>query len=256
MLPYKRLIYITFILLITPILFWLSGWQWYPDAITSPQALAILYGITMTGSFPSGVITAILLMGWLIINIPKEQRQRFILVVLLIMGITQITKTLLKQTFAQPRPYISSALAHDSSQIKAFYAMPKVNQYRIIATAYSNTPEYLVKDRQKEIAYRFPSGHTIFAASWVFLFGIFAPQRKKAVTVVIMWSSAVMASRVWLGMHTPIDLMASICLAFLIVSMVLRNWQHNNTSKKRYFRIANFCCNSQIHRKFYFKRNK
>lgn len=213
------------LLLTTPILFVLSGWQWRPDAITTSTWLATLYGITLTGSFPSGIFTATILTIWLASDIHQTKRWYFVLMVLLIMGFTQASKSVLKHAFALPRPYISTAMQHNQERITQFYASTKSTQKSMIAAAYTNTPQYIVKDREKEIAYRFPSGHTIFAASWALLFAAFAHTRRKVVIVTI-WASAVMASRVWLGMHTPSDLAASVILALLTVCSFIYGWQY------------------------------
>ena len=102
------------------------------------------------------------------------------------------------------------------------------------ARADHQTPPYLIAHRAKDTGYSFPSGHTTFAASWALLFaGIigYANRRRLIISgAVTAWAMLVMASRVWLGMHYPVDLAGGVILACAIHLPLLRAWEQRHTS--------------------------
>ncbi|SUO97201.1 phosphatase PAP2 family protein [Suttonella ornithocola] len=219
-----RLISTAFLLLLIPFAFYLSGWYWKNDSEFSYTILIILYFITETGSIPTAVIISFLLTFCLWRKLGKHHTWLILALSIISMTTTQITKSLLKNHFAEPRPYIAAMHQYDKTAIKKFYMSNKTQQQQEVATYYLHfdhkIPHLLTQHRIKEVAYRFPSGHTIFVASWAFLFIALLP-RKKISYFVIIWAALVMASRVLLGMHTPSDLAASVLLALLINWLLL-----------------------------------
>ena len=81
-------------------------------------------------------------------------------------------------------------------------------------------PGFLRKHWQKETGFAFPSGHTMFAASWALLgVGLLWPRRRwVTIGLLLGWATAVMGSRLALGMHWPQDLIVATSLSWLLVS--------------------------------------
>ena len=98
---------------------------------------------------------------------------------------------------------------------KNFYAMDAI------------TPAWLVHHYENETGYSFPSGHTIFAATWLMLavgftqlLGNRSFKAKLLVAGIAVWGLLMLISRVRLGMHYPIDLLVATLLAWLINSII------------------------------------
>jgi phosphatidylglycerophosphatase B len=74
---------------------------------------------------------------------------------------------------------------------------------------------------QFETGFAFPSGHTMFAASWALLgVGLLWPRRHyKTVAVLMVWAVGVMGSRLLLGMHWPRDLAVATLISWLLVTL-------------------------------------
>jgi phosphatidylglycerophosphatase B len=82
-------------------------------------------------------------------------------------------------------------------------------------------PDWLKQHWEFETGYAFPSGHTMFAASWALLgIGLLWP-RRRIVTVVILvaWAVGVMGSRLVLGMHWPQDLITATAISWALVTL-------------------------------------
>ncbi len=65
----------------------------------------------------------------------------------------------------------------------------------------NNIPQYLRSHWQKETGFAFPSGHTMFAASWALLaVGLLWPRRRTlTIAILLVWATGVMGSRLLLG---------------------------------------------------------
>jgi hypothetical protein len=79
----------------------------------------------------------------------------------------------------------------------------------------------LRKHWQKETGFAFPSGHTMFAASWALLgVGLLWPRRRwVTLALLLTWATAVMGSRLALGMHWPQDLIVATLISWLLVTL-------------------------------------
>ena len=237
----KRLLATTALLLTVPLAFWLTGWHW--QAATPGNYP--LYLITQTaGKYGILPITAGLyaLLWW---THRRGEARALLLVVLLAIGSTQATKILIKPLIAEPRPYIVAMADAEPSRIHAFYAQPRSERRTYVTHYYADsaTPSYLTAHRASETGYSFPSGHSLFAASWALLFaGIigYANRRRRFVsTAVILWAMLVKASRVTLGLHYPIDLAGAILIACTIILPLLYPWQQRHHSP-RLRRLLNY----------------
>lgn len=79
------------------------------------------------------------------------------------------------------------------------------------------------------MGYAFPSGHTIFAATWlmlvvgfVHLLSVRSLTAKVLVSFTSLWAVFMLISRLRFGMHYPIDLFISTLIAFLYTGEFLR----------------------------------
>ena len=79
-----------------------------------------------------------------------------------------------------------------------------------------NIPQYLRSHWQKETGFAFPSGHTMFAASWALLaVGLLWPRRRTlTIAILLVWATGVMGSRLLLGMHWPRDLVVATLISW------------------------------------------
>ena len=73
----------------------------------------------------------------------------------------------------------------------------------------------------KETGFAFPSGHTMFAASWALLgVGLLWPRRRTlTIAILLVWATGVMGSRMLLGMHWPRDLVVATLISWVLVTL-------------------------------------
>ena len=241
----RRLLATAALLLAVPLAFWLSGWHW--QAGTPGNYLLYLFTQT-AGKYGILPVSALLfaLLWW---AHRRGEARALLLVVLIALGSTQLAKTLLKPLIAEPRPYTVAMHDADPARIRAFYAMPRQVRRTHVAIYYGDgtTPAYLAAHRADETGYGFPSGHSLFAASWALLFaGIigYANRRRRLISsAVTLWAMLVMASRVALGLHYPIDLAGAVILACAILLPLLHYWQqrhHDPRLRRLLNRLAAF----------------
>jgi phosphatidylglycerophosphatase B len=105
-----------------------------------------------------------------------------------------------------------------------FYAMKgkeRANEVKTLLGDDAALPHWLKKSWQSDTGYAFPSGHTMFAATWALLaLAILWPRRHyKTVILMMSWAVIVMGSRLMLGMHWPRDLMASVGISAILVML-------------------------------------
>ena len=88
-------------------------------------------------------------------------------------------------------------------------------------TEQQDIPKFLRKHWQKETGFAFPSGHTMFAASWALLaVGLLWPRRRTVtIGILLIWATGVMGSRLLLGMHWPRDLVVATLISWLLVTL-------------------------------------
>lgn len=90
-----------------------------------------------------------------------------------------------------------------------------------------NIPVFLRQHWQKETGFAFPSGHTMFAASWALLaVGLLWPRRRTfTIAFLLVWATGVMGSRLLLGMHWPRDLVVATLISRLLVTPGRHGWR-------------------------------
>lgn len=215
---FKKLTFYTFLMLLVPLAAWLTGWQWAGDDFLIPALDYPLWLITETGSAPYALVPCVLLMLWLM----KLARKRYswLLVGAICAGSvigTQAIKTVAKFGFAEPRPYVVQMMGENSEQ---FYELTRPQRAELVAEYYKGSQHpIIVQHRMNETGYSFPSGHTIFAVSWLLVFaGLLYGIESRAATFarnfMLGWALLMLISRLFLGMHYPIDLFVSALIAW------------------------------------------
>lgn len=221
----KRITVGALILLLPTVVIWLSGWQWQPG--NHVGWLKGLFWLTETVTAPWGIATSVLLSGWFLwclrFRIKPAVGLLVILAALIVLG--QGLKSLIKEHVQEPRPFVVWLEAEHHIDNRFFYSLPRAERSELVKQQLQNQsiiPPWLSNHWQFETGFAFPSGHTVFAASWALLaVGLLWPRRHyKTVILLMLWAQGVMISRLVLGMHWPRDLMAATLISALLVAIV------------------------------------
>lgn len=213
---FKKLSLLTFLMLLIPLTTWALGWQWVATTQYSQVDFALLF-LTETGSTPYALVTCVLFMLWLM-WLTRTRYSWFLVGFVCAFSVvgTQVIKEGAKAVFKEPRPFVTEMF----KDTEAFYALPKAEQEQavLLMTTQDNAP--VIAHQADELGYSFPSGHTIFAVSWLLMFGgLLANIRGQAVVLAqifaIVWAGFILISRLRLGMHYPIDLFVSTLISWV-----------------------------------------
>ncbi|KHT43757.1 phosphatidylglycerophosphatase B [Pectobacterium brasiliense] len=215
------------LLLIMPMIIWMSGWQWQPEY--DGLWLRVLFWITETVTSPWGILTSIVLSVWFLWCL--RFRLKPALGLLVIMAITvligQGIKSVIKEWVQESRPYVVWLEKNHQVDDSYFYSLPRKERSELVKTQLQDQtqiPQWLRSHWQFETGFAFPSGHTMFAATWALL-GVgllWARRHYKTVMMLMLWASGVMGSRLVLGMHWPQDLVVATLISWLLV--VVASW--------------------------------
>ncbi|MCH5050442.1 phosphatidylglycerophosphatase B [Pectobacterium aquaticum] len=210
------------LLLIMPMIIWMSGWQWQPEY--DGLWLRVLFWITETVTSPWGILTSIVLSLWFLWCL--RFRLKPALGLLAIMAITvligQGIKSVIKEWVQESRPYVVWLEKNHQVDDSYFYSLPRKERSELVKTQLrdqTQIPQWLRSHWQFETGFAFPSGHTLFAATWALL-GVgllWARRHYKTVVILMLWASGVMGSRLVLGMHWPQDLVVATLISWLLV---------------------------------------
>ncbi|CDF98851.1 phosphatase PAP2 family protein [Avibacterium paragallinarum] len=233
----KRLSLYTLLLCCVPFFAWLINWHWQGDT-NYTQIDTLLYFITETGSSPYAILTcAFFALVYFFAIRNKKQALAVIAVMAISVGVTQGVKSVLKTVFAEPRPFIVQLGEKSSVSPDYFYGQPRKVREQIVLDYYADKQidMHLVHHRSKETGYSFPSGHSIFAATWLMLavgFGQLLGRNNKGMKYltagIAVWAVLILVSRLRLGMHYPVDLLASVLIAWLfhcVLFVLLPRWR-------------------------------
>lgn len=83
-------------------------------------------------------------------------------------------------------------------------------------------PGLLTDIFQRELfvfGYGYPSGHTALATSIALILGAYIPESRKA--VVPIWIGVVAVSRLYLGVHAPLDIIGGFVIGLIVATCVL-----------------------------------
>lgn len=217
----NKLSFYTALMLCIPLFAWATGWHWVDDSHLVHGFDTFMYFLTESGSAPYALITCVIFMLWLMKL--SSKRYSWLLVGAVcatsVIG-TQAIKTVAKNVFAEPRPYVVKMMGSET-QAEQFYELPVNEREVLVAQHYQNHEFPLVAEhRITETGYSFPSGHTIFAVSWLLLFaGLLRGIRSQAVifaqAFAFIWAALMLVSRLRFGMHYPIDLFVSTLIAWV-----------------------------------------
>ncbi|RYU67015.1 phosphatase PAP2 family protein [Aliivibrio finisterrensis] len=122
-----------------------------------------------------------------------------------------------------PRPYTQALVQVDLvDSTERFYSLDEDSKQALISHTENRVSPARIEQWRASTNYSFPSGHTIFAAICVLFWGGFLLRHKHYLltTAVITWGVGVGFSRIWLGMHWPLDLIASIISASVLILCV------------------------------------
>ncbi|PJG86608.1 phosphatase PAP2 family protein [Conservatibacter flavescens] len=219
----KRLSLYTLLLCLVPFFLWI-----FTPATELVQWDYILYWITETGSMPYGIGFSVILLFILCVSVSQpHQWKRISIVCICSLLLTQGVKSILKETYTEPRPYVTELALLSNTLPTDFYQQSRKERAEIVENFYLENPivpTWLAEHRKSEVGYSFPSGHTIFAATWLMLFvgfsTLYGQKSRVLVPLMAVWALCMSISRVRLGMHYPIDLLASVLIAFIIHSII------------------------------------
>ena len=228
--PALSLILYTALLLLVPIGFWVAGYHWTAEAAaarasSANQALILLTETGGSKPYAYGFAVAFtLVLAWLV----RRRYHPITVIVLCLLSVvgTQAAKSGIKVLLREPRPYVVYLAQRQGIEPQQFYALDKDGRRQMIDNAVRSPAEQPLAEHHKtELGYSFPSGHTSFAAAWLMLFVGFMHgwrRNRRAVwrLAVAAWAAGVLASRVLLGAHFPIDLFAA-CLLVAVWNIVL-----------------------------------
>ncbi|MDY4378304.1 phosphatidylglycerophosphatase B [Pectobacterium brasiliense] len=215
------------LLLIMPMIIWMSGWQWQPEY--DGLWLRVLFWITETVTSPWGILTSIVLSIWFLWCLRFRLKPALGLLVIMAMTVLmgQGIKSVIKEWVQESRPYVVWLEKNHQVDDSYFYSLPRKERSELVKTQLQDQtqiPQWLRSHWQFETGFAFPSGHTMFAATWALL-GVgllWARRHYKTVVILMLWASGVMGSRLVLGMHWPQDLVVATLISWLLV--VVASW--------------------------------
>ncbi|ADP12688.1 phosphatidylglycerophosphatase B [Erwinia sp. Ejp617] len=227
----KRTTLATLLLLLVPLAVMLSGWRWQP--VEMEWGHKIMFWFTETVTSPWGVLTSAILCGWFLWCLRLRLKPALILVAIVTVTLLtgQYVKSMIKAHVQEPRPYVMWLAEKQAIDQQQFYAHKRAERSEIVRAAVANDnliPVWLKQHWAFETGFAFPSGHTMFAATWALLGAALLWPRRRYTSVIILmgWATAVMASRLLLGMHWPRDLIVSTLLSGLLVTLAAWVAQH------------------------------
>ncbi|CUX96644.1 phosphatidylglycerophosphatase B [Candidatus Doolittlea endobia] len=228
-------------LMVFPLLLWASGWKWRAE--NNYRWLKEWYWITQTVTSTCGALASALLISLFLWCLRYRLKSALRLVVILtaILLIGQSIKSFIKEQVQTLRPYVIWMEKHYAIDVKVFSAMPQKDRSVTMKRKLKEQqmiPPWLQKHWGNETYFSFPSGHTIFAASWALLaVGLLWSRQYIIPTVVLMvWANGVMVSRMVLGMHWPLDIVMSIAVSWLVIILgcwLVQRWIGTLTPEER-----------------------
>ncbi|MCL9773895.1 phosphatase PAP2 family protein [Vibrio methylphosphonaticus] len=190
------------------------------EAITGQAMQTLTYSAGHQGFLITLLVFSITT-AWVIKKSPIKRHLLIQLGLLLVLSFG--AKSLLKNVTESPRPY--THLLAEQHVIKTpsdFYTLNLTEKDHAIDQVSEQVSHWRTIHWMGETDYSFPSGHTIFASICVLFFGglLLSNGRYFLATLTIIWASSVAMSRLWLGMHRPIDLFGSMLFGLLLYAVV------------------------------------
>lgn len=173
------------------------------------------------------ITTSLLCLIPVLMKLPQKQLFKVWIQFGILLMLSFVAKTGLKEVTAVPRPY-----THELQRLElvdrpeAFYELNQKDKDQVVKDAATTISPWRTQHWLGETNYSFPSGHMIFAAVCVLFWGGFFLRRRQYFPLVLLlfWGTGVGLSRIWLGMHWPSDLLMSIVAAGVLYLFV-PEWQ-------------------------------
>ncbi|VFP84340.1 Phosphatidylglycerophosphatase B [Candidatus Erwinia haradaeae] len=209
------------ILLLIPLITIIDGWQWKP--FNMGYGSQILFFVAETLTYPFIVWTNIILFVLLIWRLRYRGKSLVLLWVLVMIALVvgQSVKILLKDRVHSARPFYIWCQEYYSVNVSTYHHKEFLDMKETLnkcVVSNKQFPPWLMQHWLNATHFSFPSGHTIFSATWALLVaGFLWPHRCYfTVMIVMIWAIAVISSRLVLGMHWSRDLFASIMLSWVL----------------------------------------
>ncbi|OAM87033.1 phosphatase PAP2 family protein [Termitidicoccus mucosus] len=236
--PFPRPVTAAAVLLLLPSLaVWFSGWAWRPPADSAWLRAQI--ALTDTAGFPWALATCAVFSAAIWWMHRARPRQACALAALCLAAVLagQGAKAAIKNTVRDSRPYVDWLAARQGTSSDAFYEMTRGERAAWIRQTAADpaVPAPLREHWQRETGYSFPSGHTLFSATWTLLcVGLFRTRRHRAAcAAVVLWGALTACSRMTLGMHWPWDLATGTVISWLLALAALRLAQNHLPPEER-----------------------
>ena len=193
------------------------------------SAVLPFYGVVMTFvTYSAGnqgflITLAVLSLLVLTLKFSKAKLVSLCLQLGVLLVLSFAAKTFLKSSTESPRPYTEYLVTQEVVDMpELFYELPLEEKNVAIESVEDKVSEWRTRHWLGETDYSFPSGHMIFVGVCLAFFGGLFLEAKRFYLVgsMLAWAGGVAYSRVWLGMHRPEDLAASIAFAGLIYLLV------------------------------------
>lgn len=218
----KKTIATLAIFLVIPLVIIAINWHWQPESLNNTSKF--FFVITETASFPWAIITSFVLFILFCLLLNIKTTKKIVLIGILLVGAIltgQMIKAVIKSQTAESRPYVLWMNKQYQLSDDKFYSLAKLEKKQLIDQLLTNSnmiPTWLRQHWQNETGYSFPSGHTLFAVTWAFLAVTLLGFKRHYIVVymLIIWALLIEISRLCLGMHSPIDLLCGILVAWII----------------------------------------
>ncbi|MFM4961395.1 phosphatase PAP2 family protein [Aeromonas caviae] len=195
-----------------------SGWLWWPYALTR---MVDLPGLVFT-------IAALLLLTRHKLTLDGRALLALAGALFAVLASDWVIKSLIKLLTEEPRPYLIWLESQELiPAIRQFYGGSQVLRSEQVhaATQLLALPAWLGQHWQAEVNYAFPSGHSIAAMSLAQFFGLIWLARAPAGAWLLpLWAIGIGLSRTLIGMHWPLDVLASALLGSLTALLAARWW--------------------------------
>lgn len=202
-----------------------------------PDRVGIILTWLTDSAGSKGFLITLTVLGLLMLRLgmSREQCLAKLIQLALILLIGFASKTGLKVMTESPRPY-TEFMAEQLVIPNAdhFYKLTQERQNELIEAVSASTSEWRTRHWLGETDYSFPSGHTIFAATCVAFFaGLFLQWGRPSWALgILVWALVVSYSRLWLGMHRPIDLFGSTAFVAAVYA-ILPSFSHSASRLSR-----------------------
>lgn len=189
----------------------------------------LMFYLTHSAGKEGFLLTLLFLIGWTAwrCQIPRNQWVNKGIQLVFLLGLAMVSKVGLKALTEEPRPY--TELMTQSlllSNAEHFYKLPAPKQEALLLAMQTKVSPWRVVHWYGETDFSFPSGHTLFAMICLLFFGSLLAEKKQYVSlgVLLAWAMSVAYSRLWLGMHYPIDLAGAALFAGALYLLVPQSY--------------------------------